>query len=370
MEVAPTPKRTDSGRWQVRWRDSTGRLRQRTFTRKSDANRWSAHVEYMRQMGELAVMDLGESRLDELAEQVRVRRWKQRERATYERYLRTWNLHVGPYLYKLPINRITGPVIEDWLLGLEANGVSSDSRRRALAVLRQILTRGVEWGYLRANPSIAVPMPKTSMRRRVVPLSPDQVENLARQMDRERDAMLIRVMGFAGPRPGEAFALTTDHIKRRTLLIEQAVAFGEIKATKTGATRSVELVPGLVRMLGQWIMREGIRGLLWPRFDGMPINESDYRNWTRRIFSPAAIAAGFVDHRNGRPVASITPYTLRHSYASLLIHDGRSPVEVAGQMGHSPTMALNTYGHIFADLDRSERFSAVSAIEQAIARAV
>lgn len=317
-------------------------------------------------MGELAQLDLGATKLGELAELVRERRWRQTERATYERYLRTWNLHIGPPLHALAVNRITGAVVEDWLIGLDAAGVSADGRRRALTLLRQILSRGVEWGYLRANPSLAVPMPRRAPRRRIEPLKPEEIEHLARCADRERDAMLIRVMGFAGPRPGEAFALTTDHIRQRTLLIEQAVAFGEVKSTKTEAVRSVAIAPGLAQLLREWIMRTGVRGFLWPRFDGGPVTESDYRNWSRRIFTPAAIAAGFSGRRNGRTVATVTPYTLRHSFASLLIHEGRSVVEVAAQMGHSPTIALNTYGHIFADFERADGFTALGEIERVL----
>src|SRR4051794_23482681 len=41
------------------------------------------------------------------------------------------------------------------------------------------------------------------------------------------------------------------------------------------------------------------------------------------------------------------PYDLRHSFISLLIHDGLSVVEVARQAGHSPEMTLSTYAHVF-----------------------
>ena len=35
------------------------------------------------------------------------------------------------------------------------------------------------------------------------------------------------------------------------------------------------------------------------------------------------------------------------AFVSLLIHDGRSVVEVARQAGHAPTMTLSTYAHVF-----------------------
>ena len=51
----------------------------------------------------------------------------------------------------------------------------------------------------------------------------------------------------------------------------------------------------------------------------------------------------------------VRPYDLRHSFVSLLIAEGRSIVDVARQAGHSATMALDTYGHVFDELDGAER---------------
>jgi integrase len=81
------------------------------------------------------------------------------------------------------------------------------------------------------------------------------------------------------------------------------------------------------------------------------------RNWRRRVYEPTAYACGLDGWR---------PYDLRHSFASLLIHEGRlSVVEIAAQLGHSPTMALNTYGHVIAELKGSVRISAEDQIREA-----
>ncbi len=65
-------------------------------------------------------------------------------------------------------------------------------------------------------------------------------------------------------------------------------------------------------------------------------------SFRKRIYQAAARKVG---------VESTRPYDLRHSFVSLLIHEGRlSIVEIARQLGHSPTMALDTYGHVIANL--------------------
>jgi len=50
---------------------------------------------------------------------------------------------------------------------------------------------------------------------------------------------------------------------------------------------------------------------------------------------------------------------------SLLIAEGRSIVDVARQAGHSATMALDTYGHVFDELDGAEKIVPEQAILKA-----
>ncbi|MCE7891595.1 MAG: hypothetical protein DYH12_18170 [Sorangiineae bacterium PRO1] len=60
------------------------------------------------------------------------------------------------------------------------------------------------------------------------------------------------------------------------------------------------------------------------------------------------------------------PYDLRHAFASLLLHEGHhSVIEIARQLGHSPTMTLNTYGHVMDELDGDAGLSAEEQIRRA-----
>ncbi|MGZ4344522.1 MAG: hypothetical protein ACXVHX_23395 [Solirubrobacteraceae bacterium] len=64
-------------------------------------------------------------------------------------------------------------------------------------------------------------------------------------------------------------------------------------------------------------------------------------------------------------LAGAVPYDLRHSFASLLLHEGRSVHDVARQLGHSARLTLDTYGHVMDELDHAPRLAAVDAIMQA-----
>lgn len=51
--------------------------------------------------------------------------------------------------------------------------------------------------------------------------------------------------------------------------------------------------------------------------------------------------------------------------ASLLLHEGRSVVYVARQLGHDARLTLTTYGHVIAELDDEPRAPAEDAIREA-----
>jgi integrase len=87
---------------------------------------------------------------------------------------------------------------------------------------------------------------------------------------------------------------------------------------------------------------------------GRLLARTDWHNWRKRIYKPTAEAVG---------ISGAGPYDLRHAFASSLIHDGRkSIVEIAEQLGHNPTVCLNTYGHVMRELAGGERVSAEEQI--------
>lgn len=60
-----------------------------------------------------------------------------------------------------------------------------------------------------------------------------------------------------------------------------------------------------------------------------------------------------------------TPYTARHSFASLLLHEGRSVIYVARQLGHGAALTLGTYGHVIDELDGTPQMPAEETIRVA-----
>ena len=76
--------------------------------------------------------------------------------------------------------------------------------------------------------------------------------------------------------------------------------------------------------------------------------------WQQRHYKPAAVAVGLG--------ADAIPYDLRGSFASLLIWEGRTMLEVATQLRHSVSVCEQHYARVFTSFDPARRTSAVEAI--------
>ncbi len=364
MSVMKIRRKTKSV-WRVHWREGQHH-RTRHFDRKQDAVLYDAEVKRRKQLGDLATLTASRQTLSEFAEE-----WFQLyaipnlAQATQRSYACLWDAHVLDRLGGYQLRELTPETITRFRQQLEHADVGPASIRRTLVLLQGMLERAVEWRRLNSNPAKAVKKPPQTRKKAIRPLAPSTVESMRRHLlekKRLRDATLISVLAYAGLRPGEALALTWNHIRDHTILVEQAISFGEIKTTKTGQRRTVRLLAPLAADLNTWRLTCGRPNgdtLVFPGRTGQPWSDDAWRAWRRKTFSAAAKAAG---------ATTATPYHLRHSYVSLILAEGKTVIEVARQAGHSPTICLTTYAHLIDDLAGSVLTSAEAAIREARAK--
>lgn len=345
-------------RWRVGGRGST--FHSQVFDRREDAERFETDVRRRKQLGELAYLENRKQTLDDFA-----REWWERYASkelavrTQSLYADIWDRYILPRLGELQLRQLTTDVVSGFQEELRAEGVGEPTIRKTLAILQAVCREAVAWGRLTSNPVKPVKKRSQHRTRSVRPLTPKSVERLRHHMPSDRDAVLISVLAYAGLRPSEALALIWEDVGKRTILVERALALGEVKGTKTRSSRTVRLLSPLSADLKAFRMQLGVPNPDDPIFatrEGGYWSDSAWRNWRRRVFHPAAEAAG---------LGNVRPYDLRHSFVSLLIAEGRSIVDVARQAGHSPTMALNTYGHVFDEIDGGKRLLAEDAIRKA-----
>ena len=283
-------------------------------------------------------------------------------KSTRNGYLPVWANHIEPELGRVRVRDLTPGRVDAFRLSLEAKGVGAPTAAKALAILSGVMRYAVIRGLVDRNPVREVRTPRARRERFVVPHPPASVEAIRLALLRHgrlRDASLVSVLAYAGLRPGEAQALRWSDVRERTILVERAVSLGELKSTKNEQLRTVGLLTPLRLDLVVWRSAVPARGggdLVFASGRGGLWSAYDWDNWRDRIFRPAAREAG---------VGIGRPYDLRHSFASLLAHEGRSLVEVAHELGNSVAVASSTYTHVFAEADALSREPAALAIERA-----
>jgi integrase len=298
-------------------------------------------------------------------------RWWQRRKAELAPNTRldyTWRLdYVLRCLARAPTAQLDVHRIDMFRADLEAAGLSPRSVNMVLDLLAQVLDDAVEYGLLEANPA------RGKRRRLKVPkasrtfLEPDMVIDLldvAAEWERSLPAhqrygrrALLATLCLAGPRISE---LTAAQLARLDLH-GGGLQLG--LKTEAGIDRHLELSAFLIDELRAHVAslppglrdRDGAGLPLFPTQPGGRLNPSNVRN---RLLKgvPAKngkpAIKGVVERANekragqGRMLlpATVTPHTLRRTFASLCFVAGRDLRWVMGQLGHDdPRMTLGVY---------------------------
>ena len=312
-------------------------------TTRKQAEQWETKVKQLAQTGQLEQLDAGGDTLAEF-----VADWwtnyatTHLAHSTLETYKIMWERHLAGRIGDHRLRELRPPVIATLIADLERDGVGRPTIRKTLGLLQGILARAVEWGRMTDNPVKNVRKP-TIVRDHVVRvLTPREVEALRAEMDL-RDQTMISCLAYSGPRPGELVRapLSWEDVLERTLLYHQP---------KTQRPpRAVRMIAALAGDLAAWRLACGgpTKGPVFPDTAGSAWTRDQWTNWHRRHFLPAARASGVDISR---------PYDLRHTWASLLIQEGRlTLIEVAAQMGHSVQTLLDNYAHVIAELSGEHR---------------
>jgi integrase len=330
--------------WRVRWRQH-GRNRARTFSTRRDAADFDAEVRRQRRAGSLAALDAG---IETLGEYV-TGAWVDTHASTLApktrlHYASLYDHHLRPYLAAIPLRDISPETIGRWQADRLAAGAGPVAVRHAMDLLGSVLEHAFVSGRIPENPVRRVKKARLPRRNEVQALAPTTIEAMRSALGM-RDATLISVLAYAGLRPGEALGLRWGDIRERTILIQRSVSLGEETDTKTRQHRTVRLLAPLAADLREWRLAAGRPDdteLVFPGKDGRPWIQAAYQSWRRRAFRRASLAAGLTHAR---------PYDLRHSFASLLLHEGRSVIYVARQLGHDARLTLTRYGHVIDELE-------------------
>jgi len=156
----------------------------------------------------------------------------------------------------------------------------------------------------------------------------------------------------AGVRIGEASALSREDLdcERSLILVRRGYSKRRLSTPKNGKGRledmSGQLRAALTEHLDVQTVEATVQGKpLSPWvFGGRDGNPLDYEVWTRKVWKPLLAITG-LRYRG--------PHQLRHTWESLLLMQGESPVYGSKQAGHALIQqTVDTYGHLIPGANR------------------
>lgn len=359
MSIAKRPNADGTHGWRVRWRDGD-RHPSRTFRTRRDAELFESDLVRRRRLGTLAALDAGMMTLDTfITESWAPHRAAELEAATRAFYAGLYRAHIGPEFADAPLREISPQRIAAWQTARVRAGAGLKAIKEAKSLLGGILGYAVELEHLQFNAARAVRPVKQRPKKTGRGLSAREVEALRAALGDPWD-LLVSLIAYSGTRPGEAVALRWGDVGD-TIRVERAVALidGSGKQTKNGKARNVRLLAPLAADLAAWRLRSGRparTALVFPHPSGRPWTKPLWDNWRRRQFADARETAG---------VGALRPYDLRHTFASLLLAEGRTLHYVAAQIGDAVTQVEATYGHVIAEYAERVRIDSEAEIRAA-----
>ncbi len=279
-----------------------------------------------------------------------------RRQSTYERYGDLLKRHVFPKIGKRPIAEIKRAEIRNLIVSKKKAKLS----RSMICLIRDVISGpmgyAVDEELIPGNPVTGI-LKRLQLERdkriTVEPMNEQEVELFLGTCFRHyREHWEFFLCAFrTGMRLGELLGLKWSDIdwNQKFIRVQRSYKRGRFDKTKTGKARRVDMSDQLAAGLNQLLTarkKEALKaGLSEPvetvfHRDGKPIEQ----NHIRRVYKRVLVKAGIREMRL---------HDIRHTFASLLLSRGESPVYVKEQLGHSSIkITVDIYGHLIPSSNR------------------
>lgn len=275
---------------------------------------------------------------------------------TYQRYRSMLDLHVLPFLGGFAMDQIKRSDVRNALLSIYQKGLSKSTVSTARNVISGTFDYAIDDEILDFNPCSGI-LKKLGLdprleREPVRPLTPEEVSLFLETCKKhQRKWHPFFLCAFrTGLRLGELLALEWGDVdfSGRFIHVQRSFRNGRTTRTKNKKSRRVDMSNQLctgLKALYTVRKKEALKSgaaLAEVVFhtDEKPTSQNTIRNIWKRVLKKAGL-------RNCRF------HDIRHTFASLLLSQGESPVYVKDQLGHSSIqMTVDIYGHLIPSGNR------------------
>lgn len=247
--------------------------------------------------------------------------------------------------HDMPVSSINNAIIEDWQHGLMAKGLKNGTTERIQKVLRAVFNYGVKYDLIPRNP-FSVPLVRDREQRdeEMQIWTIEEFRLFLEQIPDFIERTMFRTLFFSACRVGELMALTVSDFTGSSLIInKQITKEGMLQPVKNkNGNRIVPLPAALCEDL-QTLVRDyygGAEGSGDWLFCGLAYGSRKQVEYKKNIYADLA------------GLKRIRLHDFRHSMVSYLLSENRFTYkEVAQFVGDDVKTIIDTYGHVYGDLD-------------------
>jgi integrase/recombinase XerD len=257
-----------------------------------------------------------------------------RDVAKLQQFLGMARLHVGP-------TQVTTPVLRDFLATLQGLGLGASSQARTLSGLKAFFSFLIMEDLLKLDPTDTLEAPKTG-RHLPDTLSYPEVEQLLAAIDLSTDEglrarALLEVMYSSGLRVSELCDLRLSNMYAEQGFVKVVGKGNKERLVPIGREALKHLNFYLSGVRGHLDIKSGAEDLAFLSQRGRPLSRITVFTTLKKLAEQAGLRK------------TISPHTLRHSFATHLIEGGADLRAVQEMLGHASITTTEIYTHLDRD---------------------
>jgi len=318
---------------------------------KALAKEFAGKLEARLKLGSVGIATKAGVKLEDYAETWLDRIQHTRKFSTYDDYKKILERDIEPVLKGLDLEDVTREKVKGLAFACLKKEQSPKTVQNVIRCLSSLLSHAVEDGLITVNPALKPGkfLPKVSKRRGINPFTREEVATFLETVKQQgsRYFPLFLCAARTGLRQGELLALQWGDLDfhGRFIEVQRNYARRRISTPKSGESRRVDMSLELAQALKDLSIERQLETAangwkdvpLWVfcHENGGLLDPDTLR---KRVFHALLKASG---------LRRIRFHDLRHTFASLLLQQGESPVYVKEQMGHSSIqVTVDLYGHL------------------------
>ena len=278
--------------------------------------------------------------------------------STYERYGELLENHILPVLADKPLDKITRGNIRDFIVSKTGEGYARATVCLFRDIISGVFNYAIDEEVVQVNPVSGITKRlelNRTKRPEVETLTKEEVSHFLNTCHEHFvDSYPFFLMAArTGMRLGELLAVGWGDIDFNSgfIGVKRSYRRGRFNPTKTSANRRVDMSNQLATTLRELLTRRKkealkqglgeVHEIVFHSGSGRPYEQ----NYMRRVFKRILKKAELRDCKL---------HILRHTFASLLLSQGESPVYVKEQLGHSSIqITVDIYGHLIPGANKA-----------------